>query len=280
MIRVRLMTFEDMELGLRLRQQAGWNQTPADWARFLTHQPHGCFVAEHDGVPCGTATTWHFGEVAWIAMMLVDQERRGVGIGRALMEHALGYLEARKTRTIRLDATTLGEPLYRKLGFEAQYELGRFAGQPAHLPKSSEPVELIVPEAEWPPCASLDRIVTSTDRHSFLFPLFAERPAELHVVRRGGAIVGYLTARRGALAWQIGPCIATAEAGATLLSDALCRLEGRQVFIDLPLTHQPALALAARAGLSRRRTLLRMCRGEPVIERVDQMWASSGPEKG
>ena len=35
MIRVRGMTFEDLTLGLRLKQRAGWNQTAADWTRFL-----------------------------------------------------------------------------------------------------------------------------------------------------------------------------------------------------------------------------------------------------
>src|SRR5688572_13181190 len=112
MIRVRLMTFDELELGLRLRQQAGWNQTVADWARFLRLQPDGCFVAESDGAPCRTATTCVMGDVAWVGMMLVDPALRGRGIGRALMTHALAFLESRGVRTVRLDATALGAPLY------------------------------------------------------------------------------------------------------------------------------------------------------------------------
>ena len=54
MIRVRGMTFEDLTLGLRLKQRAGWNQTAADWTRFLSLQPDGCFVAEHDGTAAPT----------------------------------------------------------------------------------------------------------------------------------------------------------------------------------------------------------------------------------
>src|SRR5438128_6261242 len=70
MIRVRPMTLADLGLGLRLRQQAGWNQTAADWARFLSLEPEGCFVAEEDGIAAGTVTTCVFGPVAWIGMML------------------------------------------------------------------------------------------------------------------------------------------------------------------------------------------------------------------
>jgi hypothetical protein len=33
-------------------------------------------------------------------------------------------------------------------------------------------------------------------------------------------------------------------------------------------------------GLTPQRELVRMCRGESVLERVDCLWASSGPEKG
>jgi GNAT superfamily N-acetyltransferase len=277
MIRIRLMTFADLELGLRLCQQAGWNQTPADWARFLRRQPDGCFVAEKDGVACATVTTWLFGEVAWIAAMLVEKDKRRQGIGRALMEHALAYLEARAVRTIRLDASAMGEPLYRSLGFVEQLKLGRFGGEPF-----ADPVAGVEPATSdmWEAICRLDHSVTNTERRSLLLPLFRERSGEVRVVRRGGAIVGYLTARRGLRAWQIGPCIATAEAGPLLLADALHRFRGRGVFVDIPLSHESAIAVMRRAGLSQQRSLLRMCLGEPVVERVQQMWAAFGPEKG
>jgi hypothetical protein len=182
-------------------------------------------------------------------------------------------------RTIRLDATPLGEPLYRKLGFEAQYELGRFAIR-ASFPRITQTHEPPAPREEWPACCRLDQIVTNTDRSSFLLALFAERPQEVRVIRRGGAVVGFVTARRGCRAWKIGPCIATSEAGPLLLEQALRRFHDRPAYLDIPLTHQAAKVLVTQAGSFQQRTLLRMCRGEPVVERVEQLWASSGPEKG
>src|SRR5262249_31790482 len=94
-IQVRLMTIADLPLGMRLKTQANWNQVEAGWRRFLALEPDGCFVAELDGVPVGTTTTCIFGDVAWIAAVLVDESLRGKGIGRALMEHALAFLDAR-----------------------------------------------------------------------------------------------------------------------------------------------------------------------------------------
>ena len=89
MIHLRLMMARDVPLGMRLKEQAGWNQIEADWRRCLQLQPDGCFVAEREGVAVGTVTTCIFGSIAWIAMVLVDAAVRGQGIGRTLLDHAL-----------------------------------------------------------------------------------------------------------------------------------------------------------------------------------------------
>src|SRR5262249_12737980 len=127
-IHLRILTAHDLPLGMRLKRQAGWNQTEADWQRFLDLEPYGWFVGEMDGTPVATAATCVFGPVAWVAMVLVDAAVRGRGIGTALMRHALAFLESRCVRGVRLDATPLGRPVYEKLGFVAEYSLARFEG--------------------------------------------------------------------------------------------------------------------------------------------------------
>ena len=44
------------------------------------------------------------------------------------MEHALAHLDGERIRTVRLDATPLGRPVYAKLGFTAEYEVARWEG--------------------------------------------------------------------------------------------------------------------------------------------------------
>lgn len=278
MIHIRPMTFSDLPLGLRLRQQAGWNQTPADWARFLTLQPGGCFVAELDGRPAGTTTTCVLGEVGWIGMVLVDEHLRRRGIGWELVNHALQYLTGLGIRSIRLDATGDGVTLYRRAGFVAQFPLSRHEGLvPAQAPVDG--VDLGRPQ-DWESVFRLDREVTGTDRRKLLTALFVERPDDLRVVRRGGTVIGYLTHRRGARGVQLGPLIATAEAAPLLLADACHRLAGRQAFIDVPVNNGPAIQQVRALGFREQRQLLRMYRGDTVEESVMQLWASSGPEKG
>jgi GNAT superfamily N-acetyltransferase len=272
------MTAADLPLGLRLSRQAGWNQTEADWRRFLALQPDGCFVAEADGVAVGTTTTSIFGNVAWIAMVLVDEPFRGHGTGTALLGHALAFLDELRISTVRLDATPLGQPLYERLGFVEQYRLARYEGTLPPAPGAGA-CPAASPDT-WETLAALDASVPATDRQRLLQGLFAEQPGWVRLARDGDRLGGFLAARPGHQALQLGPAIATPQAGPQLFADAWHRHAGRRVFLDIPVSNQAATRLAAAHGLSVQRHLTRMCRGVPCLERIDWLWASSGPEKG
>jgi GNAT superfamily N-acetyltransferase len=277
-IRIRPMTVADLPLGLHLVRQAGWNQVEADWKRFLELQPDGCFVSELDGEPVGTLTTCFFGPVAWIAMVLVDLAARGRGIGTAMMGHALDFLDHQGVRTVRLDATPLGRPLYEKMGFVGEYELGRHQGV---LPPPAVIADPRVSRAERiDDLVERDRAATGTDRGKLLRRLFAERPEEVRAAHRDGRVEGYVMARPGAHAIQVGPCIASPDAGRSLLADAWNRHAGRCVLIDIPDDNAEARALAEASRLTVHRRFVRMCRGDRVAERPEMIWASSGPEMG
>ncbi|MEX2026582.1 MAG: GNAT family N-acetyltransferase [Pirellulaceae bacterium] len=276
MLSIRQFTSTDVPLGMRLKTQAGWNQLEADWRRMLDMQPDGCFAAEHAGTPVGTVMTCIFGDVAWIAMMLVDESLRGKGIGRALMEHALRYLDEQGVRAVRLDATPLGQPLYENLGFVAEYSLARYAGDPVSQGHVAGVTLADVTDHEA--IFALDRSVTQTERRKLLSRLLNDRQA--FVVREGGLLCGYLLTRAGANATQIGPCIADDFAGPRLLDLAFAQHAGNPIYIDIPKSHDQAASLARAQGLMSQRDLLRMCRGEKLDERVEHLWASSGPELG
>jgi hypothetical protein len=235
-------------------------------------------VAEWEGEPVGTTAAFVFGDVAWIAAVLVEQSHRSRGIGKALMRTALDWLDQRGVRSIRLDATPFGQPLYEKLGFVAQYELARHEGVPAAAP-AVEGVESAPPEM-WETLIALDHQVTRTDRRPLLLRLFQERPEAVRIVRSQGRIQGFLTTRSGSRAVQIGPCLAGPEAGPLLLADAWNRHAGQRIYVDIPREQISGIRLAEGQGLTVQRNLLRMVRGEPVQEYMPWLWTSSGPEKG
>jgi len=275
---VQIMTEADLPMGMRLKADNGWNQTESDWRRYLELQPDGCFVAVLNGESVGTVTTCIFGSVAWIAMMLVDSAHRGKGVGKALMRHALKFLEGQQARTIRLDATALGQPLYEKLGFVAEYSLNRYEG----ILPAAESVPGVEPlhAGDMDDALELDRVVTKTDRRKLFLRLAKEFPNAFRAVRRDARLEGFLATRPGARALQVGPCLANSTAGLLLLDDARHRFGGSRVYIDVPAGNAAAARWAEQAGLAVQRRLLRMCRGPALDEQVNLLWSSSGPEMG
>lgn len=279
-IRIRIMTPADIALGLRLKEQAGWNQTAADWTRFLDLEPAGCFVAELAGVAVGTTTTCVLGTVGWIAMVLVAPSARHRGIGTCLVERAVDYLEQQGVATIRLDATALGRPVYERLGFASEYELVRLEGVAQPLSAGGPPV-VPVGDNDLARLAALDQHVTATDRRRLLARLYAEHPHRAGQVVVGDDVLGYIFYRPGARATHLGPAAASTEcAGRAVLAWALTQNTGQPIYVDIPAANHPAHALATNAGLTPQRSFTRMSRGQPVPEQPEQLWASSGPEKG
>jgi len=272
------MTAADLELGLRLSRQAQWNQLEVDWRRFLELGGAGCFVAELNGVAVGTTTTCIFGSVAWIAMVLVDVAARRQGVGSALLKHALAFLDERGGKTVRLDATAAGQQVYEKLGFEPEYPLTRYEGsamQAGTRCLTAEATAALLPEL-----IELDRRMTGTDRTRLLTRLFEETPDAFRVLHAAGKLEGFITTRPGANATQIGPCIASAQAGPILLAEALNRCAGQAVFVDVPCDHVRAVTTLEAGGLKPQRHFMRMYRGQRILDQVEGLWASAGPETG
>jgi GNAT superfamily N-acetyltransferase len=294
-MRIRPMIAGDVPRGMALTNQAGWNQSPADWQRLLHLQPDGCFVAESDGAVVGTACLTVFGSVGWISMVLVDAAYRNHGIGTRLLEHSLSYLDRRQVKTARLDATALGLPIYTKLGFVAEYEVARWEGA-AGLPRlpgadgDDGPLEweganlrtiVVAGREHIDAIADLDFRATGTPRGALLERLRCEGPPTLRIALVGGQLAGYSSARLGSHARQIGPVVALDAASAVaLLGVTLPDHFGHQVYQDIPVTNRLAMSWAAAQGLRIQRRFIRMSRGEPIIDHPEWICASSGPEKG
>ncbi len=277
---LRVMTPADIPAGMRLKEIAGWNQTPADWERFLRASPEGCFVTEADGRVVGTATTITYeGRFAWIGMVLVDPEYRGQGIGTRLLEKTIEHLDARHVPALKLDATPQGKPIYEKLGFVAEYEIERWMlKQSPGAGKSSGPRA----GHDFDGILKLDREVFGADRSELLRSLDREMPTFTLEVNLRGELAGYALGRRGSRADHLGPWMAREEAGARVLLEEFLRRAAREtVFVDVMKSNPFATPSLRSRGFEFARPLTRMYRGSNAHPgRPELLCAILGPEFG
>jgi hypothetical protein len=75
-----------------------------------------------DGKMVGTGTTIIHHDVAWLAHILVHADHRNQGIGQLVTKTLIDIATSKNCDTLYLLATELGEPVYRKFGFETETE--------------------------------------------------------------------------------------------------------------------------------------------------------------
>ncbi|MEE4919890.1 GNAT family N-acetyltransferase [Pseudomonas alliivorans] len=124
----RPMTAADVANAHELSIALKWPHRLEDWA-MLQRVAEG-FVALHNGRLIGSAFACHQGEFSTIGLVIVSDDYQGKGIGRKLMEMAVGSVAP---RTAVLNATLEGAPLYAKMGFVSFGEVQQRQGQ-AQLP--------------------------------------------------------------------------------------------------------------------------------------------------
>jgi GNAT superfamily N-acetyltransferase len=286
---MRTMNPDDIPSAIELSTIANWNQTPKDWDRILRLSAEGCRCIEDDGQIFATATLLPYGaHLAWIGMVLTRPENRRQGLARRLMDDAITTAERCGIRTLKLDATDEGRPLYESLGFVVEQEVerwGRDRGESVAVKR-----ELGFSKG----CCYGTRISDEMFlRDATAFGV--ARKELLEELSASGRCIttenGYMISRPGRTARHLGPCVAASEAEARQLiaahlEDPTCSGDEHEAskssgwYWDLLPVNREAVRCAAGFGFTRRRALWRMRRGD-VIKKSDAMvYAVAGFELG
>ena len=277
------MTAADVPFAMELKNLAGWNQTSSDWLGYLEFEAEGCFVAEVNGRAVGTSTAIGYGDrLGWIGMVLVHPEARGRGVGTRLLRHAIEYLRRRGTACVKLDATPMGKKVYVPLGFQEEFELARWAGSAPEIANESDPHLRLLGERDLDELVAFDAHAFGVVRTNVLRALCQRNPAWCFVQRDASGIAGYLIAREGHQAVQLGPWLAAdRETADRLLRAFFATVGGRRVFVDVPQPNEVGGALLRRYGFLVQRGFTRMHLGPNLHPGVPQrIFGCSGAEKG
>ena len=277
------------EAGFNLSSLIGWNQTAQDW-RFVLARGEGVGLLDPNETLVATAMALPYGRFAWICLVLVAPDYRRQGIATRLMDEVVTRQEV-AGRVPGLDATPDGRTVYRRIGFRDIYRLGRYrADTVAAAPEAPDVLPgLLRDELRVRPLAAadlarivaVDRRLFGADRLELLFHLRRRRPDGAFAAWREGRLAGYVLARNGREATQVGPLAAADDAVAQSLAAAALDAVTGPVYIDAADARTDFVGWLEAAGFALQRPYIRMARGR-AAGFGDPAWlyAIAGPELG
>jgi len=265
---------------LALSKSANWNQNEADW-RLMLGFGRGWGITTADGTLAASTLALPYGRhFAWVAMVLVLPEHRRKGYATQLLRAALTELK-KKGQTPILDATPAGLEVYVQEGFSGRWGFKRFARTSLSTAREPDGVQPLG-QGDWPEVLALDLRAFGASREVVLRNLASRLPEAALVSRREGRLEGFLLARDGREARQVGPVVAAnAQAATRLLSAALARLPS-PLYLDI-VDHAPELqALVSARGFTFQRPFTRMVHGsaQPAPGEQSLVFCPAGPELG
>ncbi len=285
-ISLRKLTWKDLPEAMRLKNAEGWNQTEKDWEVFVNGSQNINFVAEAGEKTVGTLTAINYGnDVAWLGMMIVDRSYRGLGISKNLMTTAIETLIKNQCKSIKLDATPAGRPVYVKLGFVEEYTIFRLVHpgleQPV-FPDADTDKVVPVTEKDLSGIVDLDTLVFGANRSELIRHLILHNPEKSFVLKERDKVTGFALGRDGTRFIQIGPVVAGNDAdAAALVQKALDPLKGEAVVMDVLGKKDHLLKGLIQSGFENQRPLYRMfLKDNPFPGKPEQLYAICGPEFG
>jgi ribosomal protein S18 acetylase RimI-like enzyme len=223
-------------------------------------QSVGAFLAYYQDTPAGVVVSHMYPDFTYVGPLGVHPKFQRLGIGFALMERVLEWLEARGVICVALDASPAGQPIYEKLGFVVCGQVNIFQRQGIQpvfqLPTEVQPLSL----QNLDLVTATDKLAFGTDRSRLLQTLLDTYPKRGFISGNDhGSIKGYLIAQEK----YIGPWVSRKQSDAELLLKAALSIDfdSGPISVIVPEENTEAEKLLRGFGFERVRVLQHMLRG-------------------
>ncbi len=267
----------DIDAAVGLNAEAGWNQNAADW-QFMLERGEGMAV-RGEALVATSMLLPQGGRFAWIAMILVTAAWQRQGLASELMRRCLARAVALNL-IAGLDATTAGRRVYLPLGFQDIYPLTRWQVENPQVGDRGAGVRPMGQD-DLDRVAAWDEGISGAPRKALLRHLYKRCPERAFVLEAGDGLQGFVLARDGRLATQIGPLSANSGDGAAALLGASLGAGSGPVFLDAADHHGLLRQFLQDAGFKEQRGYMRMLLGrtEPLDD-PNRVFLIAGPELG
>jgi GNAT superfamily N-acetyltransferase len=259
---LRPMKERDLKAVHALSVQVGWPHRLDDW-RLVHKLGRGVVACNGADRIMACAMWWPFGaDLGTVGMVIVSPRLQGKGTGRLLIR---ALLEAAGSRTLLLNATEAGLPLYESEGFRkvgSIYQRQGIAAPDALDNEEGSAAGLVrrLAERDWPQIARLDTSVYGADRTNMLRELASR--AIGHVLERDGEVVGFALCRPFGRGHLIGPIVAPDQVAALALTRPhIAAHAGAFLRVDTPVCEGTFPHSLDQCGLIQVDTAITMARG-------------------
>jgi GNAT superfamily N-acetyltransferase len=124
---VRVTTQEEIETWTDVCSRGFGYTIDVDVIRRLSGSPDvALYLAHVGGMPAATALTLQTGDTVGLHQLGVPRCFRGQGVGSRTMNHVMAHCHASGSRYATLQASTAGEGIYRRIGFEPQFTIRNY----------------------------------------------------------------------------------------------------------------------------------------------------------
>ena len=280
---IRNMQQSDVLTAVEWTVREGWSsETEHVFRAFLGYDPGGCLIGVEDERPVAMCVAVAYGGSGFLGELIVVPDRRGRGLGRQLLEHAIGYLRSRGCESIYLDGEDLAVPLYERLGFRHVCDscrfYGRVAGRRHAGVRTMKPADIDV-------INRFDEAAFGADRRFFLEYRLKQFPDLCRVLVADGNVSGYCMGQPGHGVVTVGPWVVVDRSGVRPLDlvESLA-LETGDTTLRIGVLESNARALEelrAVSGLEERGPCRRMVLGpDPGLGASEALYAIGSAAKG
>lgn len=273
---LRAAGLDDVPEILELRRRVGW--AAHEWALRLAIEPETarCFVVEDAaGRLVGVGSGVAYPPLGFVGNMIVAEGHRRRGVGGAVLESVVAFLEQMSCTRIELFATDDGRPLYAANGFEL-IEPGSRARLTRAMASETPDVAVIDGTADvLHELVAYDAARFGGERRHLLRLMLTDEARPTLLATRHGAIVGFGWLR--ADDERIGPWISDGpEAAGAILAEAFRRLPDREeLTTNLPMSNASGLAWVRAHGVEPDPWDGRMARGASIPRREESIYGNA-----
>jgi hypothetical protein len=265
MVSIHALSLSDLN-NVKLIQPEGWPDIIPHFEFYLSSPFCIPIKAEYEGTIVGVGAAICHGETGWLAHIIVHAEKRNLGIGKSITQSLINILENKNCSTLLLLATALGEPVYKKAGFETDLKYLFFKHEKLKT-QSVVPTSCYTNNYEAS-VLKLDRDVTGEDRSELLKPHLSS----CELVVNGSAV-------RGCYFKTLGEGLILAndeEAGRALLN----RKHEFLAKVALPETNKAGISFLQQQGFEQFSHGMRMWRGKKLNWQSEKLYSRIGGNLG